>query len=77
MILVCYIQFIGAQVRVTHPTRPDRKSTQSRFMRKIFPSDILLVLGLAFFFAATAAKFSDKYMGTAINQSGYQIGRTK
>ena len=46
-------------------------------MIKIFPGDILMVLGLAFFFSATAARFSDKYMGTAIKQVPVEIGRMK
>lgn len=46
-------------------------------MKKIFPGDILLAIGLAFFLAATVARFSDKYMGTAIKQFDSQIGRTK
>ena len=46
-------------------------------MNKIFLGDILMVLGLAFFFSATAACLSDKYMGTAIKQSPVEIGRMK
>lgn len=46
-------------------------------MKKIFPGDILMVLGLAFFLSATAARLSDKYMGTAIKQVPVEIGRTK
>ena len=46
-------------------------------MIKIFLGDILMVLGLAFFLSATAAHFSDKYMGTAIKQSPVEIGRIK
>ena len=46
-------------------------------MKKIFPGDILIVLGLAFFFFATAARLSDKYMGTAIKQVPIEIGRMK
>ena len=46
-------------------------------MIKIFPGDILMVLGLAFFLSATVARLSDKYMGTAIKQSPVEIGRMK
>ena len=46
-------------------------------MNKIFLGDVLMVIGLAFFLSATAARFSDKYMGTAIKQSPVEIGRTK
>ena len=46
-------------------------------MKKIFPGDILMVLGLAFFLSATASHFSDKYMGTAIKQVPVEIGRMK
>lgn len=45
-------------------------------MKEIFPGDVLMVIGLAFFLSATAARFSDKYMGTAIKQSPVEIGRT-
>ena len=46
-------------------------------MIKIFPGDILMVLGLAFFLSATVARLSDKYMGTAIKQVPIEIGRMK
>jgi len=36
-----------------------------------------MVIGLAAFLAVTAARFSDKHMGTAIKQTGYQIGGIK
>jgi len=46
-------------------------------MKRIFPGDVLMVIGLAAFLAVTAARFSDKYRGTAIKQTGYQIGQIK
>ena len=46
-------------------------------MNKIFFGDVLMVIGLAFFLSATAARFSDKYMGTAIKQTPVEIGRTR
>lgn len=77
LILLCYDKSIDRTTRTSPERHAVVTSKPTKLMKRIFLGDVLMAIGLSAFLAVTAARFSDKYMGTAIKQTGYQIGGIK